>query len=55
MRYFLDTWALVKVYHKEAGTVKVLNIYMCGKLRYHNYYSQGIAKGRNLDAKCLRF
>jgi len=26
MRYFLDTSALVKV-HKEAGTVKVLNIY----------------------------
>jgi len=27
MRYFLDTSALVKVYHKEAGTVKVLNIH----------------------------
>ena len=27
MRYFLDTSALVKIYHKEAGTEKVLNIY----------------------------
>ena len=27
MKYFLDTSALVKIYHKEAGTEKVLNIY----------------------------
>ncbi len=27
MKYFMDTSALVKIYHKEAGTEKVLNIY----------------------------
>ena len=27
MRYFLDTSALVKIYHKETGTAKVLNIH----------------------------
>jgi len=27
VKYFLDTSALVKIYHKEAGTEKVLNIY----------------------------
>lgn len=27
MKYFLDTSALVKIYHKETGTEKVLNIY----------------------------
>jgi len=27
MKFFLDTSALVKVYHKEAGTEEVLNIY----------------------------
>jgi len=27
VKYFLDTSALVKIYHKEVGTEKVLNIY----------------------------
>lgn len=27
MKYFFDTSALVKIYHKETGTKKVLNIY----------------------------
>jgi len=27
VKYFLDTSALVKIYHKETGTKRVLNIY----------------------------
>lgn len=31
MKYFLDTSALVKIYHKEAGTEEILNIYKSQK------------------------